>query len=115
MAAKTPAPPSPIEPGTVFVKNPAGAIHDMNETDERTLAIVALAKKSKDDWSLASDEEIAAYCELHNIIPPGKKAKAEKAEEPEEPRQATAAEERLATATADAEPVKRGPGRPRNS
>jgi len=85
--AKTPPPPTPIAPGTVFVKNPGGHIHDMNEDDPRTQSVVELAKKSHNSWSLASADEIAAYCELHNLIPPKGKAKAKeaevKAEEPE--------------------------------
>jgi len=81
-APKTPPPPVPISESTVFVKNPTGGIHDVDETDPRTQPAVEQARKNQNGWSLASDEEIAAYCEANNLIPPSKKAsKAAKATE----------------------------------
>jgi hypothetical protein len=87
---KTPPPPVAVPEGTVFVKNPGGAVHDMSEDDPRTATIIEQAKGSNNGWKLASDAEIAVYCETNNLIAPkGKK---------DEPRAATAAEERGVTA-----------------
>ncbi len=110
---KAPPAPIPILEGTVFIKNPLGAIHDMDSREAREQPVLEQAQKGNNGWRMASDEEIAAYCERHNIVPPGKAKAPKAAEATEEPRSATASEERLATATAEAEePVKRGPGRP---
>jgi hypothetical protein len=63
---KPPPAPQLIASGTVFVKNSGGAIHDI----EATHAAAELAKKGDGGWRLASTEEIAAYCERHNLIAP---------------------------------------------
>ena len=98
---KAPPPPEPIKAGTVFIKNPTGGIHDVSEDDPRNALVLEEAKKSHNGWSLASEEEIAAYCELHNIIPPGGKVK--KAAEATE-----VGSQEPETLQTPAEPVKKG-------
>jgi len=61
---KPPPPPQAIEPGTVFVKNPGGVIHDILEG---TNPAIELAQKGENGWRLASDDEIRAYCKLNNL------------------------------------------------
>ena len=88
------APPAPqlILAGTLFIKNPFGAIHDVSEDDPRTAPVVEQAKKAHNGWSLASAAEIAEYCERNNLVPPGKKAKKEAAEPAAEEAEAALAE-----------------------
>lgn len=78
---KAPPPPGSLPPGTVFVKNPSGSIHDVSEDDPRTQSVIEQAKKAHNGWSLASDEEIAAYCALNNLEAPSKKSKKEAVED----------------------------------
>ena len=106
--AKTPPPPQPIPPGTLFIKNPTGNIHDVSEDDPRTEPVVGQAKKAHNGWSLASDEEVAAYCEANNLIPPARAGKAKKAEPEAEAPKAEEAAEALAVespAVADEAPA----------
>jgi len=80
-AVKAPAKPQPIEEGTEFIRNPLGAVHDV----EGTHPAVDLAKKGDGGWHFATADEISDYCKVNNLVAPsakshstdGKKATAE--------------------------------------
>ncbi len=74
---------APLLPGTEFIKNPLGVVHDV---DENQIA-VPLAKKGEGGWKFATPEEVKEYCKVNNI---------------EQPARRTASDAKQATAEGDA-------------
>ena len=60
---KAPPPAQPLEPDTVFVRNPGGAIHDIHASHPGAV----LAASGNAGWRFATDQEIKAYAAVHTL------------------------------------------------
>jgi hypothetical protein len=105
------ADPQKLEPGTEFIRNPAGAIHDVHTESSHA----ALARRREAGWRFANPEEIKAYAEAHNLKAPDAREYAAHVKEQEKIGEKEIAAERPAPAPSAAEaglePVEEKPAR----
>lgn len=96
-APKAPPPPQPIDwDVTEFVRNPGGAILDINKSHPAA----TLAAGNREGWRFATLEEAKKYCETNNIDPKGLDgyaAHVKEAQKSAEKTEAPASEESAAT------------------